>query len=125
MRKVVAFLLFLSFLANCTQYIPPVVTKKLEEKETSDETDIFQQASRYCKKKRISEEHFISLVHSFIPAVNSWEDLRKINPHSWGEVTAKVDQLLAKEEMRLFVVFGLWFVGWNIAYLLWRFGVPD
>ncbi len=94
----------------------------LRAQETEGEETIFLLANRYCEKKNLNHDRLIRYINSFIPMINRWADLKKIDPQSWPEIERKVNSLLAKEGMRLFTVFTVWFFGWNLAYLIWRFG---
>ncbi|MEO0102481.1 MAG: hypothetical protein ABIK81_02125 [candidate division WOR-3 bacterium] len=121
MGKIIRIILSLTIFLNCVAYAQKGEGSK-SETEIPEETDILLLAERYCAKKNISQERLVSYIHSFIPAVNTWSEIKKINPRNWPEVEKKVDSLLAKEGMRLFTVFATWFIGWNLAYFLWRFG---
>lgn len=121
MGKIIRIILSLTILFNCVPYAQKGKANK-SETEIPEETDVLLLAKRYCKKKNIPEDRLVSYLHSFIPQVNTWLDIKKINPRSWPEIEKKVDSILAKEGMRLFTVFGAWFIGWNLAYFLWRFG---
>ncbi|MEO0099792.1 MAG: hypothetical protein ABIK99_04685 [candidate division WOR-3 bacterium] len=121
MDSLIKLLLAALLFFNCFSYARKE-EKTNPENLLSQETDVSVLAERYCEKKNISQERLVSYIHSFIPTVNTWSDIKKISPGSWPEVEKKVDALLAKEGMRLFTVFSTWFIGWNFAYLLWRFG---
>jgi len=120
MNKITGIGLFFLIFSNCVPYTKKEV--KEERGIISEEDDILLLAQGYCERKNITQERLVSYIHSFIPAVNTWGDIKKINPRSWPEVEKKVDFLLAKEGVRLFTVFTAWFFGWNLAYFLWRFG---